>query len=66
MDKKQFKEIKNKSLPDLQKEMQTLRDGLWQLKVDLNNGKVKNVREVRAIRKDIARVLTTINLHEKK
>ncbi len=66
MDKKQFKEIKNKSLSDLQKEMQALRDGLWQLKVDLNNGKVKNVREVRSIRKDIARVLTVINLYEKK
>lgn len=49
MDQKQKQEIKE------------MRDKLWQLRVDLAAGKVKNVREIRKIRKDIARTLTAIN-----
>ncbi|MBI2047864.1 MAG: 50S ribosomal protein L29 [Parcubacteria group bacterium] len=66
MDKKQFKEMKTKQAPELKKEAQILRDKLWQLRVDLNSGKVKNVREIRSIRKDIARILTIVNSYEKK
>ena len=61
MDKKQFQEIKQKPVSELQKQLKDLRDKLWQLKVDLAAGKVKNVREVRFVKKDIARIITTIN-----
>ncbi len=41
-----------------QQELKDMRDRLWQLRVDLAAGKVKNVREIRRVRKDIARFLT--------
>lgn len=44
-----------------QQEIKEMRDKLWQLRVDLAAGKVKNVREIRKVRKDIARALTAIN-----
>lgn len=50
-------ELKNKPAVDLLKKLQENKDKLWQLKVDLTSGKVKNVREIRKARKDIARVL---------
>lgn len=60
MKKKDWKQLKSKSGVDLQKQLVEDRDKLWQLKVDLAAGKVKNVREIRAIRKNVARVLTLI------
>lgn len=38
--------------------LQDNREKLRQLKFDLASGKVKNVREIRQIKKDIARILT--------
>ena len=61
MDKKQFQELKTKPAPELQKTLQELRDKLWQLKVDLASGKVKNIKEIKEIKKDIARILTILN-----
>lgn len=60
MKKKDWKQLKSKSGADLQKQLSEDRDKLWQLKVDLAAGKVKNVREIRATRKNVARVLTLI------
>ncbi len=50
----------------MDKSLQELRDKLWQLRVDLKSGKIKNVREIRSTRKDIARILTKMNSNEKK
>jgi len=58
-----FAEIRQKSKPELQKLLQDFRERLRQLRFDLAAGKVKNVREIRQIKKDIARILTI--LHEK-
>lgn len=66
MKKKELQQLKNKPLPDLQKKLKESRDRLWQLKIDLVAGKVKNVREIRSIRKNIARILTFINEHGRK
>jgi len=55
-------ELRQKSKPELQKLLQDLRERLRQLRFDLAAGKVKNVREIRQIKKDIARILTL--LHE--
>jgi len=60
MKKRQFQELKSKPPAELQKNLTGLRDNLWQLKADLAAGKVKNVREIRAAKKDIARILTLI------
>lgn len=56
-----IKELKQKSEKDLQGLLQEDRERLRQLKFDLSAGKVKNVREVRSIKKDIARILTILN-----
>jgi len=51
-------ELRQKSKEELQKSLQVLREKLRQLRFDLSAGKVKNVREIRMIKKDIARILT--------
>lgn len=53
-------EIKQKPKNELQKLLQEERDNLRQLRFDLSAGKVKNVREIRKIKKDIARILTIL------
>jgi large subunit ribosomal protein L29 len=55
-----IKEIKQKSKSELQKTLRELREKLRQLRFDLEAGKVKNIREVRTIKKDIARILTCL------
>lgn len=49
--KKNKEQLTPEKLPDL-------RDKLWSLKTDLAAGKVKNVREIQKIKKDISRILT--------
>ncbi len=53
-------ELKQKSLKELQKLLQNNQDKLRQLRFDLASGKVKNVREIRQIKKDIARIFTKL------
>jgi len=54
------KELQQKSKSELQKILSDDREKLRQLRFDLAAGKVKNVREVRKIKKDIARILTIL------
>lgn len=60
MNKKDFQELKNKSLKELWQMEADFRDKLWNLTEDLKRGKVKNIREVHEAKKDIARVLTAM------
>jgi large subunit ribosomal protein L29 len=53
-------ELRQKSKLELQKIFQESREKLRQLRFDLSSGKVKNVREIRMIKKDIARILTLL------
>lgn len=64
MKKKEFGQLKSKNTTELQKQLQERRDQLWSLKVDLASGKVKNVREIRKLKRDIARILTLLNKEE--
>lgn len=59
------KELRQKSEKELQKLLQELRERLRKLRFDLVSGKVKNVREIRQTRKDIARILTILNERKK-
>jgi len=59
------KEMRQKSEKELQKLLQELRERLRKLRFDLVSGKVKNVREIRQTRKDIARILTILNERKK-
>ena len=54
------KELKQKSKKELERLLLSDREKLRQLKFDLSAGKVKNVREIRKIKKDIARILTIL------
>jgi len=54
-------EIRQKTKPELEKLLQDLQEKLRQLRFDLASGKVKNVREIRETKKDIARILTILN-----
>ena len=56
------KELQQKSKSELQKILSDNREKLRQLRFDLAAGKVKNVREVRKIKKDIARILTLLRI----
>ena len=55
------KELIQKSDKDLRRLLEEDREKLRQLKFDLSAGKVKNVREFRRVKKDIARILTVLN-----
>ena len=56
-------ELRQKSKGELEKSLPELRERLRALKFDLASGKVKNVREIRQIKKDIARILTLLKQH---
>ena len=51
-------EFSQRPKPELQKILQENRERLRQLRFDLASGKVKNVREIRRLKKEIARILT--------
>jgi len=55
-------EVRQKSRAELQKLLQDNRERLRQLRFDLAAGKVKNVREIRHLKKDIARILTILRI----
>ena len=55
------RELRQKSKSELQKLLQEDREKLRQLRFDLTSGKVKNVREIRKIKKEIARILTLLS-----
>jgi large subunit ribosomal protein L29 len=53
-------EIKQRSGIDLEDILKKKRERLRQLRFDLAAGKVKNIREIRMIKKDMARILTLL------
>jgi len=60
------KELRQKTAAELEKIIQEKREKLGSLNFDLAGGKVKNVKEIRESRKDIARILTLIKENEGK
>jgi len=54
------KELKQKTKSELSKLLREDREKLRQLRFDLSAGKIKNVREIRKIKKDVARILTIL------
>lgn len=56
-----FKEIQNKSDEDLKKLIEESREKERELRFKDSNRQLKNVREIRTIKKNIARVLTLLN-----
>ncbi len=54
-------EIKQKSKKELKEALIEKKEKLRQLRFNLASGKVKNVREIRMIKKEIARILTFLS-----
>ncbi|MEK9180085.1 MAG: 50S ribosomal protein L29 [Patescibacteria group bacterium] len=61
MKKRELQELKSKPLPELQKLAKESRERLRELKFNLAAGKVKNVKELHALKRNIARISTFIN-----
>lgn len=55
------KELRNLSIEDLQKRERELRRELFNLRFQLAKGELQNLRRIRAVRKDISKILTIIN-----
>lgn len=53
-------ELRQKTKLELQKLLQDSREKLRQLRFDLASGKIKNVRQIRELKKEIARILTLL------
>ena len=63
---REIRELHNKPLAELEKSLRESQERLRALKFDLAAGKVKNVGELRTLRKDIARILTFIKINAAK
>lgn len=59
------KDIRRKEESELDKDIKDLRGKLRELRFNLASGKVKNIREIREIKRDIARILTIIKEKKK-
>ncbi len=62
MKTKEYKEYKNKTAAEIDKDLRIYHERLAKLKFDLAAGKVKNIREIRHLKKTIAQILTTLNI----
>jgi ribosomal protein L29 len=56
-----FADLKKKSPEDLHKHMQESRETISQLRFELSGGKVKNISQIRALRKEIAQIATLLH-----
>ena len=61
-----IKEIKNKTVSELNHLLKELRGKLDDLNFKVSQNQLKNVREVRVIKKDIARIMMTLKEQSKK
>lgn len=57
----EFKELTTKSAGEIQTLLKELKEKAHNLSVKMKLGQIKNHRELGAVRKDIARVLTHLN-----
>ena len=60
MKKKELQTLKNKSKAELEKDVRELYGAVEKLKFDLVLGKVKNIKEIRKAKKNIARIATVL------
>lgn len=61
MRKKEFEQLKTRPAEDLNKNLIEFQNKLWDFKTDLAAGKIKNVKEIKNVKKTIARILTLTN-----
>ena len=56
-----LKELQEKTKDDLNKLLEVKREKLRELRFKDSNKQLKNVREIRSLRKDVAQILTFVN-----
>ena len=61
---KQLEPLKNMSVNDLSSALHESREKLRQLHFNLAGGRIRNVREIRATRRKLARILTLLHQYE--
>ncbi len=59
-------ELRNLSIDELKKKEKDLRRELFNLRFQLAKGELQNVRRIRIVKKDIAKILTIITEKNKK
>ena len=59
--KEELKELKLKSVSELQRLLAASREKLRDLRFKDSQNQLKNIREIRALKKKIARILTLLN-----
>lgn len=60
-----IRELRIKTEKELKENLINLRDKLRDLRFNLAGGKVKNIREIRQTKRDVARILTLLKEHGK-
>ncbi len=58
-------ELRKKNKKELEKDLEGLREKLGDFRFKLAANKLKNVREIRNTKKDIARIMTILNQNSK-
>lgn len=66
MKKQELQDLKTKPLAELEKLRKEMREKMRAMRLDLAAGKVKNMDDVRGLRKDIARVETFLTMNRAK
>jgi large subunit ribosomal protein L29 len=61
----ELKELKKKTKAELQKMLIDSRDKLREMKFKDANRQLKNIREIRKLKREIARILTLLNQEKK-
>ncbi len=59
-----IKELRQKSKNELEKVLRDNREKLRELRFNLATGKIKNVSQIRKIKKEISRILTILKLNK--
>lgn len=57
------KDLRKRDKKELEKEVKELRKKLSDLRFKFSSGKLKNVKEINDLKKEIARILTIFNEH---
>ena len=60
------RELNQKSDKELKEILNTNRFQLGQFNFDLSSKKIKNVKQISGLRKDIARIMTVLNIRQQK
>ncbi|MFA5069908.1 MAG: 50S ribosomal protein L29 [Patescibacteria group bacterium] len=61
-----YKEIKEKTTPDLEMMLRAQREKLRELRFKVSAKQLKNIREIRVLKKNIAQILTILRERKNK